>query len=539
MALKPRHKNIKKNNRIFNAREYYIKKFNNKFLNIGEHEYNVIMYYGIGGIGKTSLQKKIKENIEKKDSNIIASINFETNMNILDVYTTISNQISFKVDMFYFNIAFSIYWSKLNPNISLKESNFNFLEEGSFLGDSLSLVEGMASAGLGGGLLNLAIKYSNKANKYFKNNYKEELEEFEKFTIKEMEIELPKFFSYDIKNYLEKNKNHKFIYMFDTHEILYKEIKKKTKILECDEWLRDLITSLDSTNSIFTITGREKLKWNQSDSEWDNVLSQYKLSEFTEEENKNFLKSSGIKEEDIIQEISDLSEGIPYYLNLSVDTYESIENPTIEHFKNNNTDTTDKIFNRFLLYASEPEVKTLKILAISKFFNRELFKILTKEFTTGLSVVDDFNYLTEYSFISTKDSKTFYMHKLMQNSIIAMISKDLLNEVNNFLFTYYYKKAQNTPIGSIEWTHNIKDAIYYKSKNDEKSLYLWFINTIDNLKKTINIINLETLYRYTINFFTNDIYKFKLQFKLGVLCVESNYNANSHQKCNKVTSKIY
>ena len=335
MALKPRLNKNNHTNRNFYGREYFLDKAVNIYNNLESNSYNVIMYYGMAGIGKSSLIKSIKTKYEQNESNIISYVNFEESSNIVEFYSQLISTIGSKIDLFYFNIAFTIYWSKINPNITIKESNFNFLDEGSFLSDSLAMVDGLSAFGLGGGILSLAVKYSKKIKKNFKNNYQEELEKFEKSSVSEMEEALPKFFSYDIKNHLLKQKNAKFLFLLDTHEVLWEKIKQDSMVLESDVWLRDLILFLENTNSLFIIAGREKLRWIEEDDEWNEILNQYKLTEFDYNESIEYLRTSGIKEDDILNLIAESSEGIPFYLNLSLDTYFNIEEPKLEHFINN------------------------------------------------------------------------------------------------------------------------------------------------------------------------------------------------------------
>jgi hypothetical protein len=491
MGLKPR---LKKKNYIskkFYGRDYYLEKVDDLYNSIELKDFSVLMYYGIGGIGKSSLINSIKSRYENYESNIIAYVNFEESNNILDFYTKLSQDIGSKVDLFYFNIAFSIYWSKVNPNISLKESNFDFLDEGTFLSDSLAMVDGLSAFGLGGGVLSLAVKYSKKVNRHFKNNYQEELEEFESLSVNEMEEALPKFFSYDIKIYLSKRKESKFLFLLDTHEIIWEKLKQESKILESDVWLRDLILFLEKSNSLFIIAGREKLRWVEEDEEWDEILNQYKLTEFEYKESVEYLKSSGIKENDIIDLIATSSEGIPFYLNLSLDTYYNIEKPTLNHFIDNKKNLTS-IFNRFLTYSNQSEIATLKVLSVTEHFDFELFSSLVKEFNTGLPSTE-FSYLTRYSFISTKDNKSFSIHNLMKQSIVNLLDKEILCRVHSYLYKIFNDQV------SVNIENNLFDSntlkLYFST--------LYHYSFISSEKEHLDYFN-----QIIIHFYKSDKYKY-------------------------------
>lgn len=479
MALKPRLNKNNHTNRNFYGREYFLDKAVNIYNNLESNSYNVIMYYGMAGIGKSSLIKSIKTKYEQNESNIISYVNFEESSNIVEFYSQLISTIGSKIDLFYFNIAFTIYWSKINPNITIKESNFNFLDEGSFLSDSLAMVDGLSAFGLGGGILSLAVKYSKKIKKNFKNNYQEELEKFEKSSVSEMEEALPKFFSYDIKNHLLKQKNAKFLFLLDTHEVLWEKIKQDSMVLESDVWLRDLILFLENTNSLFIIAGREKLRWIEEDDEWNEILNQYKLTEFDYNESIEYLRTSGIKEDDILNLIAESSEGIPFYLNLSLDTYFNIEEPKLEHFINNKKNLTS-VFNRFLFYSNQSDVATLKVLAATEQFDFELFSSLVKEFNTGLPITE-FKNLTRYSFISTKDDKNFYIHNLMKQSIIEVLDKEILNKVYSYLYRNFNDKVQLNIISKLSNSNTLKlffSALHYYSYISSEKEHLNYFNQI-------------------------------------------------------------
>lgn len=61
------------------------------------------------------------------------------------------------------------------------------------------------------------------------------------------------------------------------------------------------------------------------DEDWKNYLNQLKIGKLPEEDALDLLKHCGITEEDIQKVLIESSEGVPYYLELSIDTYRRIK----------------------------------------------------------------------------------------------------------------------------------------------------------------------------------------------------------------------
>ncbi len=96
-----------------------------------------------------------------------------------------------------------------------------------------------------------------------------------------------------------------------------------------------------------------------------------------------FLEACKIGDKNIQDVIIKASEGVPYYLNLSVDTFEKIRkkrHPVSEDFGK----TQPEIFNTFVKYLSSNEIRALKVLSVPNFWDRNLFEILMKKFDSGL-----------------------------------------------------------------------------------------------------------------------------------------------------------
>jgi len=471
--------------RIFTDREEPQASFKKRLAQVNIREYSILHFYGVGGIGKTSLQKHLqKEHLDKNKDAIYSWIDFEKadNQQEHNAYRIIVNKFKerFNITFTSFNIAYIIYLKKSNPNIEISKESLPFVEEGGILASALDIVDNI------GGLASLSvdlIKYVGEKVKenHFNSNIRSELTKLEELEADKIEERLIDFLTYDIKVFKEMNPSKKIVIFLDTYESLWGEERKESSILTKDIWIRDnLVTQLK--NVLFVICGREKLRWEEDDYSWIEKdkegfsdLEQHIIGNLSDNDARYFLDSCTIEDSSIQDTIIKNSDGVPYYLDLSVDTFIQMKKknlvPNEKDFQNIEK---HKIFERFMRYIDK-EKATLKLLAIANFYNKELFKLTVKKFDTAYPVTE-LSIFNNFSFIR-EDNENFYIHNLMRKSLINCLDEDLKKEVNEFYFEYYNSKLEDLDIKNItaEQEEAFKEAFYHKSKlKDINSLSKWF-----------------------------------------------------------------
>lgn len=463
--------------RQFTDRKEPLKVFNDALEMIDSRNYSILAYYGIGGIGKSRFQKYIKEDILDSNSNVIYSwvdFELETNRKPYKAYRILANNFKGNVDFHTFNLAYFIYLSKAFPEYDFKKKKLPFLEEGSLVASGIDLLENVSGVRLAIGVIDYVV---GKSKKYtFNKNITNRLKKLNYLEETEIEKELILFFAYDIDRFKENNPQKKVVIFLDTYEALWENKKEESYRLTLDEWIRDaLVTELQKV--LFVICGREKLRWDEVEKEWKEDIEQHLLGNLSGEDTISFLKSCKILDKNIQQQIVKSSEGVPYYLDICVDIYYQIQNPTVNDFKDVKK---EDIFKRFMKYLNQSESESLKILSNTRFYTKDIFEDLITKFKTSYPITAMYS-LNEFSFI-LKSNEKFFIHKLMRNNLIAMQSKELKQEVNKFMFEYYDKKLNNLVSKSISEEHMelFKEAFYHKSKlNDVEELISWYKNLYD------------------------------------------------------------
>ena len=185
---------------------------------------------------------------------------------------------------------------------------------------------------------------------------------------------MPAFFAYDLNKYLKKETNKIIVIFLDTYEALWNQTKNDITKFSQDQFVRELISQLPGV--LFVISGREYLDWKQVDPDWNNYLKQYEIKTLEDTDVDLFLTNCGIKESDIRKKMQSISMGVPYHLDLLVDTYIEMKNknivPHVELFANNARD----ILECFFKFLHEEEIAVIKIISIPRFYTFDLFKYL-------------------------------------------------------------------------------------------------------------------------------------------------------------------
>lgn len=462
--------------RVFVDREACIQAFRENIQNSGTKEYNVLFYHGIAGIGKSKLQKELQKILDEEYPDIVwaaIDLNTKTYREVGTFLIALRNKIQekCKAKFYLFNIAHAIYWKKIHPEIPLLEQNYPVIKEGKFFTKIIDVLNEFGPAGLIWDSINNA---PDNVRRFFK----EQAIDINVLTAMEapdIEKLLPGFFAADFTDYLGTDSK---AYIFiDTYEALWEGLRDKGSFYEKDEWIRDnLIPNMPGVS--WVICGREKLLWvPECDPDWDMYLEQHPVDELPESYCQEFLEDCDIENKDIQDIIIKASERVPYYLNLSVDTFEKINKkrqPVSKDFGK----TQPEVFNRFVKYLDHNEIRALEVLSAPNFWDRSLFEILMKKFDAGFPA-GAFSELIKLSFIKTDSNGKYSIHQLMRKSLQKHQDFNDGRDTHQFLLAYYSNKIEDIDIKAITPEHEtaLTEAFYHaKETLEAEKLCEWFIS---------------------------------------------------------------
>jgi tetratricopeptide (TPR) repeat protein len=286
---------------------------------------------------------------------------------------------------------------------------------------------------------------------------------------------LPMFWAADLKDYLEREGRPAVLFM-DTYEALWETMRTEQTIFTQDEWVRELVSHLPEV--LWMITGREKLRWEEKDKDWRNYQHQHLVGGLAEVDARKFISSCGIREEALQEVIVEGSKGVPFYLDLAVDTYLQIQdeherNPSPSDFRGTPRDVLD----RLLRYLDRSETETLKVLSVARFWDRKLFESLIEGFNTGYQATA-LPQLRRFSFVQEAQIPgTWTIHPLMREALEEHLDAESRGKINQYLFDYYNYSLEGLDSITITDVHKmaLTEAFHHgKYVLATEELFEWF-----------------------------------------------------------------
>jgi tetratricopeptide (TPR) repeat protein len=486
MPIQPRHTLAPARPRAvrrFTDREDFISAFKTAFLTGPRDQPRVLAYYGVGGIGKTTLRKELSRIAEVlRPGTVQTALDFDV-ANYRDQETALFVMRKdlldkYKIQFAAFDIAYAVYWQRTHPQTPLAKSGIPMLDSSSALADLISAAGDIPFVGLVPKIALLSYKVGGSLHKWWTRRGHEELAGLPEFEPNEIAERLPLYWSASLRDHLA-DKGLPAVIFLDTYEALWEGERAEGIYHLRDEWVRELIAQLPEV--LWVVCGRERLRWEEVDADWSACLNQHLVGGLADSDARSLLDSCDVSAPAIQQAIIEGSKGMPYYIDLAVDTYVTIKDrekrePEPADFAR----TPREVFARFLRHLTLPETETLKVLSAPRFWDYDLFDMLVKQYHTGYSLTS-FSDLCRFSFISQEsqleapntqrptpntqfpDSRVFRMHHVMRDSLQEYQAPDLNQRVHRFLFDYYTSRLDGIDVRSITDRHRIAlgEAFYH------------------------------------------------------------------------------
>ncbi|HEU0076752.1 MAG TPA: hypothetical protein VFQ76_03825, partial [Longimicrobiaceae bacterium] len=139
--------------RPFTDREEFLAAFDEARRGLAPDRHSVLVYYGVGGIGKTSLLHELRRRL--RDRGPVAAharLDFRDGEARLPASALVRLRAAlhdgYGVSFPTFDIAFATYWKLSNPHLPLAKSELSFLKEGELAGEIVGVLEDVPVVGL-------------------------------------------------------------------------------------------------------------------------------------------------------------------------------------------------------------------------------------------------------------------------------------------------------------------------------------------------------------------------------------------------------
>ncbi len=534
----------KKAIRIFTDRDEPRKVFKAAYKNFRDNgsKINVLSYYGVGGIGKTSLIRKIVSELEEReDKPLFACYSFEYGHEKRDVLENLRNMLvsKYKFDFMLFDEAVYNYDKKIGkqadyPYSASLLSSLPLMEEVLPDVEKFNVDEALKSLRL--------INAGYSAFKKIKRSKNKDVKEIRKSSVSELYEDFVFYFSEDIKRNV-KNKNKPLIIFLDTYELLVNEMLSEGYQLYNDEWIRGRDGLIKNLPSVFwVIAGREKLKWEELDKEWTKHLDQHLLGELSETDASQFLEVAGFESAKLRHELYELTNGTPVYLDLCVDRLEELikmgEAPEISLFGND----VHSLVARFVRDMSSMKKDMVYLLSCLGSWDDDAFFEIAKKLLISFSITD-YESIKGFSFVT--ETETGYMiHKTIAAVLKEICSKDFRHKVLEVAMNYYMDKVRTSDIFEEKYSYYVRQWMYkcHEFCNNELVFGLYFFDFQEIFKKLLDGCRYESIYSIVEPMFENkksrsiayNVFDFYMQalvadekYEKALEFVQKEYNKNT------------
>ncbi|MBR5868879.1 MAG: tetratricopeptide repeat protein [Clostridia bacterium] len=449
--------------RVFTDREEprksFWKKYNQAAEELAGEESNVrvLTYYGIGGIGKSSLLRKL---MSEMDEQIQSPRYLYFDFNIYQESRAVLDKIKNKLEDDYkyhfplFDLGNYVYAKKIGEKADSLEVK-QLTERSPVLSFMTSVAGNLPIVGIATQVLSLADQGIAMIRTHLKQHSRE-LAQIEYMEAEELYNYLPYLFAEDMASNLEKEKV-PMVFFLDTYERVVNELSQVGEPLKNDEWIRGedgLVQNIPGV--LWVIAGREKLKWEKFDPDWSEALEQHILGSLSIADSDQFLTNAGVGGAELRSSLYKLTGGTPVYLDLCVDQFLRItargEVPTIDMFGSNTYD----LIERFARYMGEGQKDLIFMLSCLKLWSDELIADIAGKILPNFSLTT-YEKAKEFSFIVQSDNGYYNIHQTVGEVLMGDCPKVLKERVAESLIERFQGEIDERSF----FSHSYVTAMHY------------------------------------------------------------------------------
>ena len=473
-------------NRIFTDREEPRASFWKNYTRYKEQmqddgEIRVLTYYGIGGIGKTSLLKKlISEMQEQLDAPRYIYFDFNIKQESRLVLEYIKNCLidRYKFSFPLFELGSYVYAKKVGENVTDEEME-NFILKNPFLESVFALLGSLPGVGIVAQVMEVMDRGASLLRGTI-NRHKRDLSGMEFMDTQALYQYLPYLFAQDMAENLT-DASEPLVIFLDTYEQLVNEMASLGEPLNNDLWIRGpegLVQNIP--NVLWIIAGREKIKWEQFDPDWSEALEQHILGSLSFADASGFLKNAGILNIELRKGIYELTQGTPVYLDLCVDRYLALidkgATPQISDFGKD----IYSLIERFARYMDDSKKDIVYMLSCLQFWDDDMIAEIGGAILPGFSITT-YEKVKGFSFVIASDDTHYNIHQTVGETLRSSCPAAIRERTSQNAVIYYKTQLEKCNVFDADYIYSLQGLMRYglqSYRDDNKALYDFFEENI-------------------------------------------------------------
>jgi len=441
-----------------------------KFAEKLDKQFNILMYYGVGGIGKSSLLRDNRDYFVRTYPNSLCfsvDLSDSTKRSIAETLKEFAENCSNKQLSFdAFDLAYALYYSKKNSGEEYNKEKNSLENRFNLFFKLVGIVDnGITETAVS--IIEKAIGYAKK--KQLDDYVLEDLKQMGSRSLVETEATLPAYFAYDVSRFASKTPGIRILFTIDTFEVLNVQQTEEIHRMRNEDWVKEIIRHFDAETVPqcgFMISGRDRLLW---DEDLQPYIIHCQLDDFDTQWSMRYLIEQGVLDRTIASDIIKSSKGNPFYLYLSAKLYNELKSRGITPTAMDLGCNSNEIIKRFIYNLGDEEVNILKYIAVPNFFNYDIFKFILSRFSLSFDP-ERFSHIISYSFVSQPSGTNYHIHSLMRGGLAESTGSISLVQVNQFMLDYYLA-AYKDNASVVNYSELIYHAARCKSADE---FNVWF-----------------------------------------------------------------
>jgi hypothetical protein len=384
---------------VFTDREELIAAFERNLAHKKPQDHRVLVFYGDGGIGKTTLLQKLEQLHRQRCPQALMG-----RLDLAGADTTPPDLLLYRLRRLFptipfpsFSLALAEYGRRFHPEQVYGSDRKELLQGAGpyadVLAGGLEVLGQLSGVGLAVSAMKAAATAKRQLSDWVQQRAEPWLQRSQSYTDEQLLAQLPLQWARDFRQALSSQLDQGWddaitysgpppLIALDTYETLWHSgMGRSGRRREPRErWLVDLVSELPEV--LWVIGGRDRLSWEEGyDKAWSEACEQHLVGQLSEDDARSFLAKRGIKELAIVEKIVSQAAGVPFYLELETQLYD--KTPAAERTPEVFGGSQREQIERLLTHLDASERATLKLLAAFGIWDRELFSRAVAHFATG------------------------------------------------------------------------------------------------------------------------------------------------------------